>query len=100
MLQKRIINMIGKNISLTDVIQVMLFRRTLPCQLLASHMWEFSPEEPRTLKRFFGTTHEDIWKQLFKAQKFWPMKTEDIRLDIENPALLVSIIFSEDLFGQ
>ena len=45
------------------------------------------------MKRFFGTTHEDIWKQLFKAQKSWPMKTEDIGLDIENPALAVSIIF-------
>ena len=56
-------------------------------------MWEFNPEEPRTLKRFFGTTHEDIWKQLFKAQKTWSKKTEDIGLDIENPASPVSIIF-------
>ena len=51
-------------------------------------------EEPWTLKRFFGTTHENIWKQLFKAQKKWPKKTEDIGLDIENPAMTVSIIFS------
>ena len=55
-------------------------------------MWEFNPEEPRTLKCFFGTTHEDIWKQLFKAQKKWPKKTEDIGLDIENPATAVSIV--------
>ena len=45
------------------------------------------------MKRFFGTMHEDIWKQLFKAQKSWPMKTEDIRLDDENLASLVSVIF-------
>ena len=45
------------------------------------------------MKRFFSTTHEDIWKQLFKAQKNWPKKTEDIGLDIENPASAVSIIF-------
>ena len=93
MLQKRISNVLGKNTGLTNVIQVMLFRRTLPCQLQASPMWEFNPEEPRTLKRFFGTTHEDIWKQLFKAQKTWPKKTEDIGLDIENPASTVSISF-------
>ena len=54
-------------------------------------MWEFNPDKPRTLKRFFGTTHKDIWKQLLKAQKNWPMETEDIMLDIENPASPVSV---------
>ena len=57
-LQKRIKNMIGKNTSLTDVIQVMLFRRILPCELRPLHMWEFNPEGPWTLQRFFGTMHE------------------------------------------
>ena len=47
------------------------------------------------MKRLFGTMHEDIWKQLFKAQKSWPMKTEDIGLHIDNPASVVSIIFSK-----
>ena len=56
-------------------------------------MWEFNPEDQRTLKHFFGTTHEDIWKLLFKAQKAWPKKTEDIGLDSENPATPVSMIF-------
>ena len=93
MLQKCISNMVGANTNLTNVIQVMLFRRILPCQLRASPMWEFSLEEPQTLKPFFGTTHEDIWKQHFKAQKSWPMKTEDIGLDIENLASTLSILF-------
>ena len=31
MLQKRIKNIIEKTTSLTDVVQVMLFRRTIPC---------------------------------------------------------------------
>ena len=92
-LQKRIKNMIGKNTSLTNVIQVMLFRRILPCQLRPSHMWEFNPEDPQTLKHFFGTMHEDIWKLLFKAQKTWPKETKDICLDIENPATPVSMLF-------
>ena len=87
--------MLGENTGLTNVIQVMLFHRILPCQLRASPIWEFNPEEPRALKRFFGTTHENIWKQLFKAQKKWPKKTEDIGLDIKNPATAVSIIFSK-----
>src|SRR5215216_844764 len=47
----------------------MLFRRTLPCQRRPLHMWEFNPEGPRTLQQFFSTTHEEIWKLLFKAQK-------------------------------
>ena len=75
MLQKRISNVLGKNTGLTNVIQVMLFCRILSCQLRASPMWEFNPDEPRTLKFFFNTTHKDIWKQLSKAQKSWPMET-------------------------
>ena len=60
MMKKRIKSMIIKDTSLTDVIQVMLFLLILPCQLWPSHMWEFNPKDPRTLKRFFGTTHEEI----------------------------------------
>jgi hypothetical protein len=85
--------MLGENTGLANVMQVMLFRRILPCKLWASPIWEFDPEKPRTLKCFFGTTHEDIWKQLFKAQKKWPKKNEDIGLDIENPATTVSIAY-------
>ena len=92
-LQNRVKNMINKNTSLTDVIQVMLFPKILPCQLRHLHMWEFNPEGPRTLQRFFGTTHEEIWKLLFKAQKTWPKKTDDIGLDSVNPATPVSILF-------
>ena len=29
------------------------------------------------MKHLFGTTHEDIWKQLFKAEKGWPAEIED-----------------------
>ena len=87
MLQTHITNVLGKNVGLTNVVQIMLFRRILPGKHWASSMWEFNPEEPRTLKRFFGTTHERIWKLLFNAQKSWPMETEDVGLDAENPAI-------------
>ena len=60
MLQKRIRSMIEKDINLTDVIQVMLIRRTLPCQRRSLNMWEFNPEGPRTLQRFYGTSHKGI----------------------------------------
>ena len=60
-------------------------------------MWEFNPEGTRTLQRFFGTTHEEIWKLLFKAQKTWPKKTDDISLDSANPATPVSVLFEYTL---
>ena len=50
MLQKRIKNMMEKNTSLADVIQVMLFCWILPCQRRPPHMWEFNPSGPRTLQ--------------------------------------------------
>ena len=89
-LHKRVKGMIEKNTSLADVIQVMLFRRILPCQRRTLHMWEFDPASPRTLQRFFGTRHEDIWKLLFKTQKTWPPTTEDLGHDCAHPATLVS----------
>ena len=65
--QKRVKSMMEKNTSLADVIQVMIFGRILPCQRWTLHMWEFNLADPRTLQRFFGTTHEEIEKLLFKA---------------------------------
>ena len=90
MLQKCIKSMVDKKTGLASVIQVMLFRRILPCQRRTQYMWEFDPASPRTLQRFFGTTHEDIWKLLFKAQKSWPKTTEDLGLDRAHPATPVS----------
>ena len=95
MLQKRIKNMMEKNTSLADVIQVMLFRRILPCQHRPLHLWEFKPAGPRILQRFFGTTHEEIWKLLFKEQKSWPGMTEDLGLDCAHPSTPVSFQISK-----
>ena len=68
-LQTRIRSMMDKNVKLVDVIQVMLVRRILPCKSRACHLWEFDQAEHKNLQRFFGTTHEDIWKVLFKANE-------------------------------
>ena len=40
-------------------------------------LMEFDPAEHQTLQRFYGTTHEDIWKVLFKGNETPPDKTED-----------------------
>ena len=88
-LQKRIKSMVDKNTSLASVIQVMLFRRILPCQGRTQRMWEFAAG-PWTLQLFFGTKHEDMWKLLFKTQKTWPKMTEDLGLDRTHAASPVS----------
>ena len=93
MLQKHIKNIIEHGTSLTDMIQVMLVRRSLPCQRRPPHMWEFNPEGPQTLQRFFGTTHKEIWKLLFKTQTSWPKMSEDIGLDCTHPATPISVQF-------
>lgn len=90
--QKRVKSMVDKNTSLANMIQVMLFRRILPCQRRTLHMWEFDPASPRTLQRFIGTKHEDIWKLLFKTRKMWPPTTEDLGLDCAHPANPVSFL--------
>ena len=53
-LQTCITNVLSKNIGLTNIVQIMLFCRILPCQHQTSSMWEFNPEEMQTLKCFFA----------------------------------------------
>ena len=85
-LQTRFRSMVDKNIKLVNVIQVMLVCRILPCQSWTCHLWEFDPAEHQTLQQFFGTTHEDIWKVLFKANETWPKTTGDCGHDLAHPA--------------
>ena len=44
-LQKCIRNMIGKKLKLVNIVQVMLFRRIIPCQQRAFNLWEFNPAQ-------------------------------------------------------
>ena len=48
-LQNCVKNMISKKIKLVNVVQVMLFRRILPCQIWAFNMWEFDSARHQTL---------------------------------------------------
>ena len=89
-LQTCVKNMISKKIKLVNVVQVMLFRRILPCQRRVCSLWEFDPAEHQTLRELFGMTHEDIWKVLFKADEIPPPTIEDCGLSSKRQANSVS----------
>ena len=59
--------MISKKLKLVNIVQVMLFRRILPCQEWAFNLWEFDPAQHHTLRELFNTMHTDVWKELFKG---------------------------------
>ena len=69
----------------------MLARRPLPCQSRTCHLWEYGPTKHQTLLHFFGTTHEDIWKVLFKANETWSVTTKDCGHDLAHPASALGI---------
>ena len=96
-LQTCVKNMISKKIKLVNVVQVMLFRRILPCQRRAYNMWEFDLAEHQTLRELFDTMHEDVWKVLFKATEVPPPIAEDRRHSAKCPASLVSFYILQDV---
>ena len=84
-LQKRIGKMIERGVKMPDVIQIMLGRRILPCQVRASPMWAHKSEDLETVRHFFCASHAQLWRALFEPQKDWPAEEEDIGLDAANP---------------
>ena len=68
-LQTRVKDMEDKNIELVNVVQVMLVRLLLPCQLRTCNLNEFDPVKHQTLRELFGSSHKDIWKVPFKPDK-------------------------------
>ena len=92
-LQKYIRNMASKKLKLVNIVQVMLFRRILPCQQRAFNLWEFDPAEHQTLRRLFDTTHKDVWKVLFKGAEVPPPLTEDRGLSAKRPSNPVSLLY-------
>ena len=55
----------------------MLFRWILPCQRRVFNLWEFDPAKHQTLRELFDTTHQEIWKVLFKTGEVPPPLSED-----------------------
>ena len=91
-LQTCIKDLIGRKVKLVTVVQVMLFRRILPCQRRAFNLWEFDPAQHQTLSELFDTTHKDVWKVLFKGAEVPSSLTEDRRLSTKRRAHSVSYI--------
>ena len=89
-LQTCIKDLIGRKVKLVTVVQVMLFRRILPCQRRAFNLWEFDPAQHQTLSRLFVTMHEDAWKVLFKCSEVPPPVTEDRGICAKRQASAVS----------
>ena len=52
--------MTSKKLKLVNIVQVMLFRRILPCQQQDFNLWEFDPARHQTLRELFDTTHKDV----------------------------------------
>ena len=82
-----------KKVKLVNVVQVMLFRRILPCQWRAFNLWEFDPAQHQTLSRLFDTTHEDAWKVLFKGSEVHPPITGDRGFCAKRQASAVSLVY-------
>ena len=86
--------MTSKKLKLVNIVQVMLFRRILPCQQRVFNLWEFDPAEHQTLRELFDTMHKDVWKVLFKGAEVPPPLTEDRGLSAKRHANLVSFYIS------
>ena len=80
-----------KKVKLVNVVQVMLFRRILPCQRRAFNLWDFDLAQYQDLSRLFDTTHEDAWKVLFKSSEVSPPITEDRGFCAKRQATEVSL---------
>ena len=92
-LQTCVKDLIDRKVKLVTVVQVMLFRRILPCQRWAFNLWEFDPAQHQTLSRLFDTTHKDAWKVLFKSSEVHPPIIEDHGFCAKRQASAVSLIF-------
>ena len=87
-------NMTNKKIKLVNMVQVMLFRQILPCQRRAFILWEFDSAQHQTLRELYDTTHEDVWRVLFKSAEMPPSLTEDRGLSAKRRANPVSFYTS------
>ena len=76
-------NMMDRKIKLVNMVQVMFIRRVLPCQRRTCYLREFDPAKHQMLQEFYGTTHKEIWKVLFKAGETPPPTIEDRRLSLK-----------------
>ena len=55
-------------------------------------MWEFDLSEHQMLRELFDTTHEDVWKVLFKGAEAPASATEDRGFSAQRHASAVSCL--------
>ena len=84
----------SKKIKLVNMVQVMLFRRILPCQQRVFNLWEFDPAKHQTLRELYDMTHEDVWRVMFKGAEVPPSLTEDRGLSAKRRVNPVSFYIS------
>ena len=89
--------MTNTKIKLVNVVQVMLFRRILPCQRRAFVLWEFDSAQHQMLRELYDTTHEDVWRVLFKCTDMPPSLTEDRGLSTKRRAHPVGFYISQGI---
>ena len=82
-----------RKIKIVNMVLVMLIRRVLPCQRRTCYLWEYYPAKHQTLREIFDTTHQDIWKVLFKSAEVPPPLTKDRGLSAKRPANPVSSLY-------
>ena len=97
-LQTCVQNMIERKIKLVNMVQVMLFRRILPCQIRAFNMWEFDPAKHQTPRELYDTTHKGVWRVLFKSSEIPPSLTEDRGLSAKRRANPVGLYISQGIY--
>ena len=90
--------MTNKKIKLVNVVQLMLFRRILPCQQWAFVLWEFDSAQHQMPRELYDTTHEDVWRVLFKGVEMPPSLTEDRGLSATRRAHPVCFYISPGIY--
>ena len=90
--------MVDKKLKLVNIVQVMLIRRILPCQLREFNLWEFNPAQHRALNMLFDTTHEDAWRVLLKSAEV-PPYYRGSRIQREAPSQCGKLLYlSQDTY--
>ena len=91
--------MTNKKIKLVNVVQVMLFRRILPCQRRGFVLWEFDSAHHQMMRELYDTMHEDVWRVLFKGAEMPPSLTEDRELNAKRRAHPVGFYISQGIYS-
>ena len=61
-------------------------------------MWEFDLAQHQMLRELFDTTHEDVWRVLFKGDEVPPSHTEDRGLSTKRRANPVGFYIPQGIY--